>query len=130
MTRIHLLHQDDDELQAIWIEGNAVTAKIFVEEETLNDWKHWLTIIDDFIKNPMDWYVGMYDWFTIWKDIEYNFWYQEWDWYIQIWLCWSEIRLYFDKKELLYLAACVKQCIKNIEDQRISIIMHHKQKKV
>lgn len=112
----------DDELQSVQVEVWDIILHLMVEPENIKSWEYWLAILWDFIENPMNYYVWMCDWRKIYNtdsseiDIEFCLWYQDDQWDMQLGMWWLEIWLKLDKKELLYFAWALKDCIKCVKE--------------
>jgi len=118
----------DDELQSISIDTWWMMTHFMIEKENIQSWENGLSILWDFIENPMDYHIWMDDWWEVYDsdtcdiDITFNLWYQDNQRTIQVSMIWVEIRLYFDKKEILYFAWVLKDCIENVKKSLFSKI--------
>lgn len=118
----------DDELQSISIDTWWMMTHFMIEQENIQSWENGLSILWDFIENPMDYYIWMDDWWEVYDsdtcdiDITFNLWYQDNQRTIQVSMIWVEIRLYFDKKDILYFAWVLKDCIENMKKSLFSKI--------
>ena len=111
-----------DDIQSIHIQTWWLTTHLMIEKETIRCWENWLIILWNFIENPMDYYVGMDYWREVFDknlntDITFNLWYTNKQRTIQVFVMWREMWLLFNKKEILYFAWVLKDCIENVRNK-------------
>lgn len=116
---------DDDGLQSINFNSWGIDFHLFVEDENIDSWEDGLWVLQDFIQNPMDWHIGMFGWWHIkdnWTekvDVTFELWYQDDERYIQISPWVVEIWLNLDKKQMLYFAWVLKDCIEYVKEKKM-----------